>query len=72
MTMSRKQLLKLKNDPRALGVTYRVPWGMLVKEDHKKLSDLLTSPGYGDLNFNTHNNIQKILDQYPDPNERLN
>ncbi len=45
---------------------------MLVKKDYKKLSDLLTSSGYSKIDFNTHNNIQKILDKYPDPNERLN
>ena len=39
MTMSRKQLLKAKNDPNCMGVTYRIPWGKLVEEDNKKLSD---------------------------------
>ena len=72
MTMSRKKLLKAKNDPDCLGINYRIPWKMLVKKDYKKLSDLLTSPGYDDLDCNTHINIQKILDQYPDPHERLN
>ena len=72
MTMSRKKLLKAKNDPDCLGINYRIPWKMLVKKDYKKLSDLLTSSGYSKIDFNTHNNIQKILDKYPDPNERLN
>ena len=70
--MSKKQFLKAKKVPNCMGITYRIPWGKLVEEDNKKLSDLLTSSGYSKMDFNTHNNIQKILDKYPDPKERLN
>ena len=72
MTMSRKKILKAKNDPNCAGVIYRIPWGRLVKEDNKELSDLLVSPGYSKMDHNTHQSIQRILDKYPDPNERLN
>ena len=72
MTMSRKKLLKAKNDPNCAGVIYRIPWGRLVKEDNKELSDLLVSPGYSKMDHNTHQSIKRILDKYPDPNERLN
>ena len=70
--MNKKQFLKAKNDPNCVGVTYRIPWGKLVKEDTKKIADLLVSPGYSKMNTVTHKNIEKILDKYPDPNERPN
>tara|TARA_R100000687_G_scaffold79259_1_gene73363 strand:+ start:402 stop:635 length:234 start_codon:yes stop_codon:yes gene_type:complete len=65
-------LLEVKKDPNCKGVIYRIPWGKFVDKDKKQLSDLLTSPGYAEMNFNTHYNIKKILNKYPDPNERLN
>ena len=64
--MNKSQFLRAKNDPNCLGVTYRIPWGKLVKEDKKKLSDLLVSPGYSKMNIVTHKSIQGILDNYPD------
>ena len=66
MTMSRKKILKAKNDPNCAGVIYRIPWGRLVKEDNKELSDLLVSPGYSKMDLNTHKNIQGILKKYPE------
>ena len=64
--MNKKQFIKAKGDPNCLGVTYRVPWGILVKEDKEKLSGLLCSPGYTKMDLNTHKNIQGILKKYPE------
>ena len=65
-------LLEVKKDPNCKGVIYRIPWGKFLDKDKKQLSDLLTSPGYAEMNFNVHYNIKKILHKYPDPNERFN
>ena len=74
--LSKKNLdhffVEVKKDPNCKGVTYRIPWGKFVDEDKKQLSGLLSSPGYAEMNFNVHKNIQEILNKYPGPDERLN
>ena len=64
--------VEVKKDPNCKGVTYRIPWGQIVDKDKNQLRDLLCTSGYAGMNFNVHNNIQKILNKYPGPHERLN
>ena len=63
-TMNKNQFLRAKNDTNCLGIIYRIPWGKLVKEDKKNLSNLLVSPGYSKMNIVTHKSINGILDKY--------
>jgi len=65
MTKTAKQrLLKLKNDPNCVGITYRIPWTNLVYGDKEKISNLLCSPGYSKKDVDTHANIESILGKY--------
>ena len=67
MTLDKQKFLEFANDPNCVGIGgHMIPWGKLVKEDFKKLSDLLCSPGHSKMDIATHESIQGILEKYSD------